>query len=641
MKYIQYCSQANKLFSLTVFLISITLNSYSQNISGRIEKIKELLEEKSFEINGLNEKVDFSVSNVTIQDFLRGIAETHRLNLSVDPEIKGLVINNFNNTTVKDVLVFLAQEYNLDYYFIGSIMVVKPLKKPIKKKAKVRQRVMYDSNEKTISFDLKQDTLQSVLKEIIRKTPYNVIAVPQIQFSLINGYVESLPIEIALQKMALSNGLKVEKDSLGIYNIFQAEPIKQPQTKSNHRTNNDNLQSTNKTSYQINDFNDITVVGFDAKIEDVIKNLSKKLNIYYFISTPIPTKKTFQLINESYPNILNYLLSGTDYSYELKDGVYIFSKRNEEGTRKVELLYLQHRITEKIIDFIPKELKGNNINIKEFPELNTLIVSGSEPDIKVLKDFIFEIDKPVPVILIEVLLVDYNKTYTKDIGFEMGIGDSPASPSQGKIFPELNYNMDASSINELISGFNGYGLVKLGKVTSNFYMTIQALETQGIVKLRSTPKLATLNGHEATMSIGKTAYYFEQTNNVITNQSTQNIITKQYKSVNADLTITIKPIVSGDQQITLEITVTQSDFTERIANGAPPGKVNRSFKSIIRIGNEEMILLGGLEQKGKRETGSGVPFLSRIPIIKWFFSSRNREDINSRLNIFIKPTVIN
>ena len=119
MKYIQYCSQANKLFSLTVFLISITLNSYSQNISGRIEKIKELLEEKSFEINGLNEKVDFSVSNVTIQDFLRGIAETHRLNLSVDPEIKGLVINNFNNTTVKDVLVFLAQEYNLDYYFIG------------------------------------------------------------------------------------------------------------------------------------------------------------------------------------------------------------------------------------------------------------------------------------------------------------------------------------------------------------------------------------------------------------------------------------------------------------------------------------------------------------------------------------------
>ena len=53
-----------------------------------------------------------------------------------------------------------------------------------------------------------------------------------------------------------------------------------------------------------------------------------------------------------------------------------------------------------------------------------------------------------------------------------------------------------------------------------------------------------------------------------------------------------------------------------------------------------MVLLGGLEEKATRESGSGVPFLSRIPVIKWFFSSRTKEKSRSKLNIFIKPTVI-
>ena len=57
---------------------------------------------------------------------------------------------------------------------------------------------------------------------------------------------------------------------------------------------------------------------------------------------------------------------------------------------------------------------------------------------------------------------------------------------------------------------------------------------------------------------------------------------------------------------------------------------------MIRIGNQETILLGGLEEKRKSKTASGVPFLSRIPVIKWFFSSRTEENKKSKLNILIQ-----
>jgi type IV pilus assembly protein PilQ len=53
-----------------------------------------------------------------------------------------------------------------------------------------------------------------------------------------------------------------------------------------------------------------------------------------------------------------------------------------------------------------------------------------------------------------------------------------------------------------------------------------------------------------------------------------------------------------------------------------------------------MVLLGGLEEKKVSETTSGIPILSRIPILKWLFSSRVKENSFEKLNVFIKPTII-
>ena len=171
-------------------------------------------------------------------------------------------------------------------------------------------------------------------------------------------------------------------------------------------------------------------------------------------------------------------------------------------------------------------------------------------------------------------------------------------------------------------------------------MQLQALEENGVIKVRSTPKLSTLNGYEATLTSGETRYYLEEQSSTISSTAIQQTNTKQYKSVNADLTIKINPIVSGNGQITLEIEVSQSDFKGSSVAGAPPNSINRKFKSQIRVKNGEMVLLGGLERNETSDKGSGIPVLSRIPVIKWFFSSRSRSKSNSKLDIFIKPTVI-
>ena len=115
---------------------------------------------------------------------------------------------------------------------------------------------------------------------------------------------------------------------------------------------------------------------------------------------------------------------------------------------------------------------------------------------------------------------------------------------------------------------------------------------------------------------------------------------RNYQPIEAELGLTIKPIVSGDGQVTLDIFVIQSSFRGRISKDAPPDISSREFSSIIRVRDQDIVVLGGLEERRTNNSGSGVPFLSRIPIIKWLFSKRVREGRKSKLTVLIKPTII-
>jgi type IV pilus assembly protein PilQ len=306
---------------------------------------------------------------------------------------------------------------------------------------------------------------------------------------------------------------------------------------------------------------------------------------------------------------------------------------------KQKIIQMQYRTVDSILNVIPDDLLLS-LETYIFREQNSIMLSGPSDKVDRIVEILKEIDKLVPVISIEVMIIDYNKSYTISTGIEAGITNEPIPQTSGSIFPSIDINLDSYSVNELITRFNGFGWAKLGKVTPNFYMSIQAMENQGILQIRSTPILSTLNGHKAELTIGNTEYYLEEQLNIIGTQNPQSQTIQTYKPIEAELSVVITPIVSGDDQITLEIEVTQSDFTERISTTSPPGKVQRTFKSKIRVKNEEMILLGGLEENRDSKTSSGVPILSKIPILKWFFSDRTEEKSKSKLNIFIKPTII-
>src|SRR5690606_18474218 len=149
-----------------------------------------------------------------------------------------------------------------------------------------------------------------------------------------------------------------------------------------------------------------------------------------------------------------------------------------------------------LLDLIPTEIQGS-LDIKVDNELNSFYVIGASTEIERFKAFVSNIDKPVPVVLIEVMIIEVSRNNTLEAGVSWGIGEEPVQ-TQGGIFPETNLTLGAQTINKIIGGFDDFGGFNLGKVVPNFFATIKAMESNGDLKIRSTPKLATLNGHRAT-----------------------------------------------------------------------------------------------------------------------------------------------
>ena len=113
--------------------------------------------------------------------------------------------------------------------------------------------------------------------------------------------------------------------------------------------------------------------------------------------------------------------------------------------------------------------------------------------------------------------------------------------------------------------------LNLGKLHPNFFLQLQALEESGTVKVLSSPKMATLNGHRAVFSNSEISYYAYTAQNFYGIQNPQTSEITNYIPISAGLTLSVKPYVTGNEDVTLDIFVQQSSFNNvRIAEDAPP-----------------------------------------------------------------------
>ncbi|MDT3403743.1 type II secretion system protein GspD [Mucilaginibacter terrae] len=615
----------------------------------RIELLQQKLEKLSVSVPGLNDAVQLSISGASVQDFLYALSKSNGLSISVDPKLNFKVNNSFNNVTALNILVFLAKQYNLDITPVGSILQVTAYQDPAASKAPSLKPInaRYNQLSNTLSLELSNDSLTSVAKKITQVSGKNVVVPMALQSKRVTAFINNAPFDDALEKLAFTNELKLQKTSDNFYLFQGLEEGEQLYINGDRNTAVRRTFKPANTTVGHTGLNVRTVAGgqklisadaSNASILDMVKSASLETGKNYFLYSDLKGTVSMHITDLTYETFLSALFKGTEYTFNQDNGIYLVGERKLEGLRVNKVIQLQNRAIDTVLAMIPTEWK-RGVEIKEFREQNTLLLSGSKPQIAEIESLVKQIDLLVPMVLIEVTLLDIRKTRTTSTGLKAGISDSVKTG--GTVLPGIDYTFGSRSINDFLNKIGKITSTNLGRVTPNFYATLSALETSDNVEVRSVPKLSTLNGHPAVFSIGQKRYYEIKSQNVIPSLSNPtSIFTNQYKEVEANLAIGVTPIVSGDEQVTLKIKVDISDFIGNPPNNAPPPTSNSKFESILRVHTDDMIVLGGIERNESSENGSGIPLLSRIPVLKWLFSSRSKTKSKVVTVVFIKPTII-
>lgn len=712
---------------LLVFILLLSFTIKAQD--ARIQQIKNNIETITPDSPGLGQKVNVNIRQAALSEFLLAVSEIHKVNISVAPSLEQImIVNNFSDVTVADLLIFLCKEHNLIIDFTGNILAIKPYQKPVEIPQEKIIDVVYRHNDNLLSLNLKEDKLYDSFKKITNESGKNIVFEPGLENKLLTAYIVDTPFDDALNKLAYANNLELEKtkDNFYLFNSLESNYENSTSDKINSKRPSKPIRSRKSNFYfEILDLDKkmLNVDFENTPISSIIYDIGNDLNLDVFISSPLENagNATLKAKQITFDDLLNKIFesknnvnsnnsssfqtqnnsqglgeqntSSDSYTYSKKDNIYIFGLKSQLIVRNIKLIALMHRSIEilsdtnketgrsagrlnntnntvtnfssnndntrgvsnypssinntptqektggSILDIFPREILSG-IDVKVDTELNSFIVSGPTENISRFEEFVKYIDKPVPVVLIEVMLLEVNKSATIETGISAGIGDKPKATT-GTVFPSADITLGAQTLNKIINRFDGFGSLNIGSVIPNFYLSLKALESNGSVNIRSTPRLSTLNGHRASLSIGETTYYVVTNQNFYGSQIPQTSEIKNYQPIDAELSLSIRPLISGDGQITMDIKVVQSSFNgQKVDKDAPPGINSREFTSIIRVKDQDLIVLGGLEEKVKNDTGSGVPLLSRIPIIKWLFSSRKREDNKKKLTVIIKPTVI-
>ena len=647
---------------LLLVLIASTWRLANAQNNPRLGKIASQLDTMALRGVPVGDTISISMEG-PLPEFAAFLAQNGGLNLSVDPGLEMEVAVSFTDAVVRDVLLYLCDAYNLELSLIGNIVRVRSYRPPPPVPVRKPLSLSYDSLGHTLTLRLQSDTLEAVARELSRITGENIVLASSVRQLPVSGFVNAAPLPQVLRQLTESNDLTFEERE----EFFFIGPPS-PSEPSGYAGETASRISVDRLQVRKVADGKLTIKAVNVDVLDLIRETALQAGADFHLlpepaeTDPLQLQRTTGTPNRIQPNeppgsgrtislqlktvtfeeVLSYVCRNSHYTYQLIDNTYVIGRRRAEGLRKTELFKFQHRSAKGVLAQIPQGLQ-DQVQIDSLYELNALILSGSENSIHEITDFLREVDQLVPVVLIELIIIDVQTNRLNELGVEMGVAEG-GLPSGGTLISGtegggLDFTLSTGSINGILEFLAGRNIVNLGQVNANFYLSLRAVEENGIVEVLSTPRLSTLNSHKANLSIGERRYYLEQQVSFPGNDRPIPIQSNTFQSVDANLFIDILPMVSGEEHVTLEIFFEQSEFIAAPSN-APPPQVSRTFESMIRVKDGEMIALGGLERESKAKTSSGLPFFSRIPLIGWLFGKKRKSKSKNKLLIFVRPTVM-
>jgi MSHA biogenesis protein MshL len=277
------------------------------------------------------------------------------------------------------------------------------------------------------------------------------------------------------------------------------------------------------------------------------------------------------------------------------------------------------------------------------PISGTITVSAFSGQLDQVETFIRAFESSIQrQVLIEAKIVEVNLDRSFEFGIDWNvIGKAGTGNLSVRTIPQppLGSSGASGNITFTLSGGNG-------QITA----VLNALSTQGDVRVLSSPRVSALNNQRAVFDVTTGEIVFTLNRTPIL--STTGIPTGQFISevtptqVNVGIVLDVLPQIGADNTVTMNIrpVVTSvartASFTADGNTFTAPVIDTRESDTMARLRASETIIIGGLMQTRREKIRTGVPGLRSIPLLGRLFTSYRDVEKKAELVIFLTPTII-
>jgi general secretion pathway protein D len=305
-----------------------------------------------------------------------------------------------------------------------------------------------------------------------------------------------------------------------------------------------------------------------------------------------------------------------------KKELKIFSLKNVEASSVIKIL--EEIINKKVyLDAKDKALFSLDA------ESNSIVLMGTIDELSYIESLIIELDKEKAQVYVQAKIIEVNDDLINQIGVSYGVFGASAS---NNVLSSFSSSLNKGEVPTLsIEG------LKIPDLTSGLALgaSLNLLKQNGALDIVSEPSILAINNKESSIYVGETISI--KVSSSITDGGTTK---ENYEREDVGLTLKVKPRISNDTKVTLEIeTILEGvKTTQTISGNADTSK--KQIKTTAILNNGESVIIGGLIENKVESTKQKVPILGDVPLFGELFKNTLNNTKKNNLVIIVTPYLI-
>ncbi|MFM7606950.1 MAG: secretin N-terminal domain-containing protein [Prosthecobacter sp.] len=282
------------------------------------------------------------------------------------------------------------------------------------------------------------------------------------------------------------------------------------------------------------------------------------------------------------------------------------------------------------------------------PGSSKFFASGPPDQLQTLEDLANELDIRPRQIMLSAVIGEFSMSdefrfgldwlnTLQNIGGESGRQAGGGINTGGTFFDTSKLANPASFVGSAAAATGG--ITAYGHIARNLHVFMKTVEETGRFRALQKPVLTTLNHQKAQIFIGEQIPFAGNTfNNGVGGGFTTST---QFIPVRIQLDIT--PHIFNDHEVMLEFNQTNNSKGTNVTvspNVIVPGIREQGMANTLIVPDRSIAMLGGLISEDNRNDRTGVPFVVRLPLIKYLFGNVDKEKNRKEIMIFVQPAIL-